>query len=1744
MAFVVAGSLVRLRPSAAGINADNFLWSFDVAVPARRTVAIMHFALQNQNQAAAQADAEALEQLAGLALESLSPTLQERIINFQPDSDGDGIPDGTEIASGLDPEDPKDAAGDLDGDGLSNLEEFQAGTALDRPDTDGDGLGDREELLAGTDPLEPDSDGDGVPDGSDPLPTAVVQVEVNGSDVGIAGVATPVRVELTADGELTAGTSLRFTLVVEPQGSFAETAAQGSVVSGGGSDRVLVETDTGVVEIGVTAPSAGQIRLRAEDSDSAGLQLGFDEEEGLFFVNSGGSGLVDSQGREWLEDSQARPIEFLSASVNRTALFVKPPQGVDRRSDACALERQYPVEIFLNERWDDGDLRYTFPVAPGDYTVDLLFMEGCCSDGCQDIPDPIESGGACRVFDIRLNGALVDDQFSQNVVAARIAGVPPGPAANFIALCRTYRIHAAGEIDILIDDLGAGNPPENASIKGIAIYRRTSSTPEFTRQILAPDGDEDGDGLSNRDELELGTDPNNADSDADGLADSAETGTGVFLGPDDTGTDPSRADTDGDTVGDGDEVILGTSPVDPDDVYPELFGNALLLGEFLHVGVSRDNSLGERFMRRAIALVDESGAPAHDFLASGNSYELFSLRYFDVETLETVAFVNGGTGRTAPFRTFDASSGGDLVLIGLVEAGALELRQEIRLGRSAPTVDFRVELTNRSSRTVQNVRYLRSANPGAGSNFTVNDVVEPGVSLAVGTAGALVLASDDARATASVEGRGLSNPDAVIDSPIDPDATRADVALNLGFELGDLVPGASVEISFTYAADSTLEEALAAYRRRADSDGDGLTDAVELAFGLDPRDPADAKGDLDGDGLTNVAENAAGTVLNLADSDGDGVLDGDEVATGLDPLDRDSDGDGLDDGDETSLFDIDPRRRDSDEDGQADGFEFFFGGDPSDAAVLASPPPPVDFEGVASAADVAGYESFGVSGIEGGRLMLPARDLGGAAAVLLEDPIPGEYFFASFELEVISGPEGVPEGMVLALVGAPSLAATLGGCCDVLGFAGLDHPTLALEFDLRSEEGEPEGPHLGIGYFPDGVPEASPLPSDVTFLLPEDVLSGTAYRVEVELSGRVLHVSLRTSDAPAVEVLQVSQRIDGYVPIGGFLGLFASTALDGQGSHAIDDLLLAPGGAVKIDGVSPSFGSVKGGRRVVIRGEGFGEAPVVFFGAEEAEVESVAERGVTVVTPPASSAGPTNIHVATGDSGARLVGGFVYVPSLRAVTPDSGPVQGSVWVNVVGSGFRANALPSVSFGGQETTDVEFVTDEVLRVRVPPGKRGLTRVEARLEGGRSVLHGAFRYVPAHLVPGEFATIQEAVDAASPGDLIVIDDGEYPESVDLGTKRLELRARDSRRETAITGGGDGPVVRIRRSGDATLRGLTIRGGRGSQGSGVWAEPWCRVRLEDLHVTGNDGPQGRGITLEEGVRFEIDRVVVTDNASRSGNNPGGGVLISPLASGRLANSLIAFNSSGGSGGGLAVAFGSSRVILTHLTVVENQAFRGGGVALPDTGEILLANSIIWNNEALEQRPDLSGGTAAMVRSSDIRENPFAGKNGNFSEDPLFVDAQAGDFSLDIASPAIDAGDPVGAMGLLLDVEGRGRLTDGDGDGEVLPDLGAFEFPAVGAFFVRSDANVDGRIDVSDGIALLNFLFLGFAPPPCLDAADANDDGNLNLTDAISILRFLFLGGTRPPDPGPEACGFDPTEDSREASGDLGCESFSLCE
>ena len=106
------------------------------------------------------------------------------------DQDGDGIPDAVEEKWGLDPEDKEDAASDKDNDGLTAFQELiEQDPPLDptKPDTDGDGLKDGDEVAGAgqrppTSPALVDTDGDNLSDNHETNTGTFVDEEDTGTD--------------------------------------------------------------------------------------------------------------------------------------------------------------------------------------------------------------------------------------------------------------------------------------------------------------------------------------------------------------------------------------------------------------------------------------------------------------------------------------------------------------------------------------------------------------------------------------------------------------------------------------------------------------------------------------------------------------------------------------------------------------------------------------------------------------------------------------------------------------------------------------------------------------------------------------------------------------------------------------------------------------------------------------------------------------------------------------------------------------------------------------------------------------------------------------------------------------------------------------------------------------------------------------------------------------------------------------------------------------------------------------------------------------------------------------------------------------------------------------------------------------------------------------------------------------------------------------------------------------------------
>jgi len=84
-----------------------------------------------------------------------------------------------------------------------------------------------------------------------------------------------------------------------------------------------------------------------------------------------------------------------------------------------------------------------------------------------------------------------------------------------------------------------------------------------------------------------------------------------------------------------------------------------------------------------------------------------------------------------------------------------------------------------------------------------------------------------------------------------------------------------------------------------------------------------------------------------------------------------------------------------------------------------------------------------------------------------------------------------------------------------------------------------------------------------------------------------------------------------------------------------------------------------------------------------------------------------------------------------------------------------------------------------------------------------------------------------------------------------------------------------------------------------------------------------------------------------------------------------------------------------------------------------------------------------------------------------------------------------------------------EGDPEEILIPPVSvkAVDFPNP-ASVPRGDVYVDGRVDITDAILLLDILFRGGLEAPCPAATDYNQDGQVDISDPVAILNCLFLG------------------------------------
>ncbi len=273
-----------------------------------------------------------------------------------------------------------------------------------------------------------------------------------------------------------------------------------------------------------------------------------------------------------------------------------------------------------------------------------------------------------------------------------------------------------------------------------------------------------------------------------------------------------------------------------------------------------------------------------------------------------------------------------------------------------------------------------------------------------------------------------------------------------------------------------------------------------------------------------------------------------------------------------------------------------------------------------------------------------------------------------------------------------------------------------------------------------------------------------------------------------------------------------------------------------------------------------------------------------------------------------------------------------------------------------------------------------------------------------VPEDYATPQEAVDAASSGDLVCIAPGRYVDNVSIINKSLRMYG-SGRGVTTIVNGGNGSVMRL--GGAATpslLADLTLEGGRGNLGAGLWirsssptverveiVDSVCEItengrcpgtavyvdnsaaRLRDITI---DGVTPDGLILGQDIyqgfamymhtfSGEIDGLEITNVEVDHRQQHGAALFIRQMGGWgdrKAINNLYVHDnyiSTSGRTKGL-VHFSQSHIDLNHARIIDNHTeggdsagtLYGWGVALE------LYNSVILDNQVGGPRSNVSRG------------------------------------------------------------------------------------------------------------------------------------------------------------------------------------------
>lgn len=228
-----------------------------------------------------------------------------------------------------------------------------------------------------------------------------------------------------------------------------------------------------------------------------------------------------------------------------------------------------------------------------------------------------------------------------------------------------------------------------------------------------------------------------------------------------------------------------------------------------------------------------------------------------------------------------------------------------------------------------------------------------------------------------------------------------------------------------------------------------------------------------------------------------------------------------------------------------------------------------------------------------------------------------------------------------------------------------------------------------------------------------------------------------------------------------------------------------------------------------------------------------------------------------------------------------------------------------------------------------------------------------------VPEGYSTIQSAIDAAAPGDVVLVSAGTYDESIDFLGKSIRVASREGAELTILEGQADRPVVSFvnAETRAAVLDGFTIRHEVSEQGSGIRCVGASPVILRNV-IGPNFTAFGAGISCTNGADPAIIGNTIEENSATlvRPSWSGAGLYVAD-SSAYLADNVFRYNwVVRGPGNGIAIGCFGSRVTLENNEIRDSYAvdFIAAAVFVDDASEIsMVGNRFYRNIEGFEAAP-----------------------------------------------------------------------------------------------------------------------------------------------------------------------------------------------